>query len=305
MDLDELAQKLNVLESVDKNKFQRKARILQSLWREEKGYPMGMYRSRPLGSSLEMPWARDTLANFFTDTIRDVVKAEVLSSRHDKQKLYGKPRIFNNLLSSQPLCFNLFGEPSRDLKLMSSVISALTNGRFTEVTNIEFEYSPGRSDNRYTGDRSAFDVFIRCKTQSKKSAFLGIEVKYHENLQDEARDHRLRYDEIASEMNCFHNSCREKLKKKPLQQIWRDHLLAGITQIVDDYADGMFIVLYPSSNNYCANAVSEYQKCLTNDTVFTSWTLEQIIEMFGKFSNADWINQFYQRYLNFKKIETI
>lgn len=49
-----------------------------------------------------------------------------------------------------------------------------------EVTRIEFEHSPSRSDPRFTNDRSAFDVFVEYKRASGKSGFLGIEVKYHE-----------------------------------------------------------------------------------------------------------------------------
>ena len=33
---------------------------------------IGEWRGRPLGSLLEMPWAKDTLANYLTDTIRKV-----------------------------------------------------------------------------------------------------------------------------------------------------------------------------------------------------------------------------------------
>ena len=79
-------------------------------------------------------------------------------------KLYGKPRIFNDLLSSQPLCFNLFGELTCDLPLASAVVNSMTDGRFKEVTKIDFEWSPGRRESRYLNDRSAFDVFLRCRT---------------------------------------------------------------------------------------------------------------------------------------------
>jgi hypothetical protein len=87
-------------------------------------------------------------------------RSEVLDKRKSTGKLYGKPRIFNDLLSSQPLAFNLFGEWQADLGLASRVIETMSGGRFCEVAAVEFEQSPGRSDPRYTGDRSAFDVFI-------------------------------------------------------------------------------------------------------------------------------------------------
>ena len=121
MRLDELAVSLSALESVDSSEFQRRARVLQSLWRQEHGWPCGEHRGpsggRPLGSRLPMPWARETLANFISDRVRHVVESEVCVPTRSAGKLFGKPRIFNDLLSSQPLCFNLFGELTADLDL--------------------------------------------------------------------------------------------------------------------------------------------------------------------------------------------
>jgi len=62
MTLDELAQQFHARERVDQSTFQRRARVLQSMCREEQGYELGEHRSgraaRPLGSRLPMPWAR-------------------------------------------------------------------------------------------------------------------------------------------------------------------------------------------------------------------------------------------------------
>ena len=142
------------------NEFQRRARILQSMWREEQGLPKGEHRGKPLGSRLAMPAAEQHLQNYLSDTIRQVVKREVLGPKRSG-KLYARPRIFNDLLSSQPLCFNLFGELAADLGLATRVFRDLLPDRVQQVTAVEFEWSPGRGDNRFTGDRSAFDVFVR------------------------------------------------------------------------------------------------------------------------------------------------
>ena len=152
MDIRTLAQRLHALEAIDKSDFQRRARILQSLWRGEQGIlsgehhwrtPDGKRNARPLGSRLPMPWARETLANFLTDPIREIVRTEVFDPKTSAGKLYGKPRIFNDLLSSQPLCFNLFGELARNLQLASILASELTDGRFPKVVAVSFEHSPG------------------------------------------------------------------------------------------------------------------------------------------------------------------
>jgi hypothetical protein len=61
-----------------------------------------------------------------------------------------------------------------------------------------FEHSPSRSDSKYSADRSAFDVFLECKTVSAGRGFLGVEVKYHENMLGKAAEHRGRAGERHS-----------------------------------------------------------------------------------------------------------
>ncbi len=304
--LNELAKEYQVLEKVDKSEFQRKARLLQSIWREEQGYPVGVHKhkgeSRHLGSRLSMPWADETLANYLTDTIREVARAEVLDKKKSKGKLYGKPRIFNDLLSSQPLCFNLFGELQQDLPLATKIFNDLTPTEIREITAIEFEYSPGRGDERYTGDRSAFDVYVIFSTLSGGKGFLGIEVKYHENLKGKAASHRSRYDEIAQIMGCFRPETLNDLKQQPLQQIWRDHLLAGIHKHIDSFEEGAFVFLYPIDNPHCNEAIQAYQEKLSNQDSFLAWTLEDLVESIQRNSEQPWIELFVDRYLDFYKI---
>lgn len=181
-DLDILARQYHAYIKSDGRGFRRRARILQSIWREEQGYRPGLHRGEPLGSRLPMPEAKDKLTNYLTEPIRDVVRAEVLDPEKSSGKVFAKPRIFNDLLSSQPLCFNLFGELQQDLDLASAVFQELTDGRVARVTSIKFEWSPGKGKLKYTNDRSAFDVYMKYRTPKGGKGFIGIEVKYHENL---------------------------------------------------------------------------------------------------------------------------
>ena len=125
---------------------------------------------------------KGTGANFITDAICAVVLDTLNPENRQKWQVIQTSRLFGNLLSSQPLCFNLFGELQQDLALASAVFAELTAGRVDHVTNIRFEWSPGRGDPRYTNDRSAFDVYVCYQTHNGGNGFIGIEVKYHENL---------------------------------------------------------------------------------------------------------------------------
>ena len=303
--LDTLARQYHAYVSSDGAGFRRQTRVLQSMWREERGYPIGLHRGQPLGSRLPMPWARETLNNYLTDTVRAVVRREVLDPSRSAGKLYARPRIFNDLLSSQPLCFNLFAQLQQDLELASAVFHTLTAGRIARVTSIEFEYSPGRGDPHYTSDQSAFDVSVTYNTPAGKSGFAGIEVKYHENLQGAPARHRPRYDEVANVMGCFDDESLSLLQRQPLQQIWRDHLLAGAHLHVDNFDDGFFAFLYPRENTHCAAAIQRYRACLSDDHTFTAWTLEGFLNAARQHTRSSWPGLVFDRYFNFEKLEQV
>jgi hypothetical protein len=299
---DDLLAEHHVLVKSD-NAFQRRARLLQALWREERGLPVGLHRGAPLGSRIESAFARDTLANFLTPNIRDVVRHAVLGAGRSTDQLIDEERLFTNLLSSQPLCFNLFGELALDLGLATRVVRRLSPGRVERVREILFEHSPGRGDLRFTGDRSAFDVFVVYDSPEGKRGFLGIEVKYHEGLGDAAATHKPRYDEVADAMGCFPLN-RDALRASPLQQIWRDHLLAGALVAGDaDYDEGAFVFLAPEENVACSRAVGRYREMLTSAETFVAWSLEGVVAALeAETGGAEWVGELGQRYLGEERL---
>ena len=82
-----------------------------------------------------------------------------------------KDRLYNNLLSSQPLAFNFFGffksNPDVALAFLQSLKPELT-----AVEDIVFEFAPKNS-----GDNSAFDFGFIVNTEDKRG-FIGFECKY-------------------------------------------------------------------------------------------------------------------------------
>ena len=159
--------------------FAASARLLQSMWRERKKLP-----PMTIGSSIPTELAKQNRANFLTDNIGRLV-AEEISNARGKGGLISEPRIWDNLLSSQPLCFNLFGELHYDPELATLFFYTLFPEKVETVTKVRFEHSPGRGNKKYTGDNSAFDVFVDYVC-GDKTGFIGIEVKYAESLKEES-----------------------------------------------------------------------------------------------------------------------
>jgi hypothetical protein len=263
-----------------------------------------------LGSRLDLAVARRTGANFLTRNIFNQVELALDSSKVTGA-LISEPRIWNNLLSSQPLAFNLFGELATDLNLATGVFRSLECGtRIEQITRAEFEFSPGRGNPKYTNDRTAFDVFFEFITVNGSKGFIGIEVKYAESMDGNTSQHRPHYENIASCMGVFEKSCLPKLQESPLQQIWRDHLLVGSLLVNGDYEEGFLLFLYPAQNISCASAIDSYQSTLrsqdSGEHGFYVCTMEQFHLILSKLSDAQWVKQFYERYLDFEgKVKSI
>jgi len=295
--------------------FASHARLTQSLWREEKGLPIGTYCPRDkeaeveLGNLLPIDFAKSERSNFLTQGIGELVKSEVNNS---EGKVILEPRIWNNLLSSQPLAFNLFGE----LKLQKGYLNAtklfqdLLGNEVKKITNIEFEYSPGRHNPKYTNDGSAFDVFVEYTSSTDLKCFVAIEVKYSENMRAVPATHRSSYDEIANAMGIFKKQSYKLLTETGIQQLWRDHLLAGSMFVTnDDYAKGVFIILYPEGNAQCKHAVDKYKGTfVTLDveaTHFIPITIETLVAKLTAISQEQWVADFQSRYLDFDKVKAL
>src|SRR5690349_508732 len=102
------------------------------MWREKRGFPIGLHQGQPLGSRLKMPDAEVHLWNYLTDGIREAVRTAL----RDPKKLIKAPRIYDDLLSSQPLCFNLFGELALELDLATRALRRLLPASIGRVSRV-------------------------------------------------------------------------------------------------------------------------------------------------------------------------
>jgi hypothetical protein len=282
---------------IDDTPFRANARLLQSKWREKRGFPMLTY-----GNLLEPEFAKRSKVNFLTENIRILVTKAVEDSRISRA-IVKEPRIWNNLLSSQSLCFNLFGELYWDLDMASEYFRRLFPKTVEKVISIKFEYSPGRRDTKYLGDNSAFDAFIEYVRGDIKG-FLGVEVKYSEDLCEESKaeagkNYKERYREVTESSGVFRSESISVLRYPPLSQIWRDHLLALATR--QDYDEGFLVFLFPEKNAKCCDEVSAYLKQLSSgnelETGFCPRHLEDFIYALGDISEAEWVQELRERYL--------
>jgi hypothetical protein len=209
-----------------------------------------------------------------------------------------RPRLWVDLLSSQPLCFNLFGNLAEDLDLATATLRLLWP-QILRVDRVRFEYSPGRGEDLYTGNRSAFDIFVEYEC-AQGPAFLGIEVKYHEDLGGtKAADPDGRYPIMARELGIFRYDSYADLARLPLQQLWLDHLLALRLKASDSrWVSGTFVLLAPLANPECARAARSYRGHLLDPSTFEYRTIEDLVTALRFASGAAWTHEVFDRYLN-------
>ena len=287
-------------------------RYLQTIWRESKGLPVrkneGQTNTEVYGN-----YTSDPNGNFMTPYIQRLVDEE-LSNKGDR--LMDEKRMRENLLSSQPLCFNLFGELKRDSDKALKFFNIIYKDYFISIDNILFEHNPARRDPRLTGDRSAFDVFVDYTSNERKKGFIGIEVKYAETLRegadsvqdilnkqfcDEPRTRKNRYEELSEGL--FKREDFKLLETLPYFQIWRDHLLAVsmCKAFPEEYEEGFFMFLSPHTNIQCRKAVNHYKDLLLEKDKLKShfdiqW-IEDFINTLNSVYNEDWTQEMGHRYL--------
>jgi hypothetical protein len=289
------------------------ARQLQNDWRVKKGYQIGSYKNIKgeiieLGNYIEKKSAFKNGYNFLSPTILEVVNRSLRNKEHGAK--IEKTRLFTNLLSSQPLAFNLFAELANDTRLATRIFSDLFPDRVSEVTGIIFEHSSGRGDCKYTCDHSAFDVFVTYKSVSNRHGFTGIEVKYSENLKDAPSKHKPRYEELTMKSKLFKEESIDILKHRPVQQIWRDHLLSisHLTHENEGFAEGFFIYLFPKKNKECQLAVNKYvslfetydaesKKYNERQTGFYILYLDDFMLNLNQMVGKEWTRELIKRYL--------
>lgn len=282
----------------DTQGWQQEARLLQSLWRQARGLPPrgdgdhdGSYLP---GSEVE----EKTGAAYIS---QDAVAA-LKSALKDKEPgaVLQEKRLWCNLLSSQPLCFNLFGSLSEhvDDPRTTQALRAVWPD-ISRVTRIRYEHSPGRrGPGQYLGNRTAFDVCIDYLDDAGAERFLGIEVKYHEDLSGKAPEIRAEALDVFRTSPSFAPTAEKALTTGRTAQLLLDHLLA-LSINARGERHGRFVILLPDGNSSVRKHVAQYQEHLTaDDGSFQPLTIEEFVSALRTVLDEPWLDEIQTRYLD-------
>jgi len=289
------------------SRFRACARLLQALYREEAGMPMGGYvnpkgKHRKLGSRLATLPAM-TGANFLAAEVFALTRRELIY--REPGAAIDENRVWSNMLSSMPLTFNIFGPLKLRPALAERFIQAVLPDCAGKVAHIAFEHSPGRGDMAFLGDGTAFDAFITVRREDGTKTFIAIEVKYAEGLTEPEARHRPRYDDLSVTSGLFRDPDAPELRRNPLGQLWREHMLAQALVTNNLYDAGAFVLLAPRLNNDVQRGAITYATHLTDapGTVrFINLTLEDAAAGIAAAGDGPYARAFTRRYTDFAPV---
>lgn len=313
------------------SRFVADCRKLQSIYRVEIGEEIRPYTDRYGNvhyygnyiSNGEIP-KENCWKNFLTE---DAFKYAQMRTKPENKKTYEtieKDRLFNNLLSSQPMAFNLFC-PLRQMldesrEIATKVIKAvLPDYPIHKVTKVELEFIP-KNYLELTGDKSAMDAIIGFEDEQGKGGFIALETKYSENLGTNAaydidengnKKPRSQNIEAIKELKCFTPDVENSIMEgtTPLTQIYRNFLLSetyGHRKGLLSYSIILAPKRHPSTKRELESLTNGLREEYKNK--IEKIDLEDFVERIISVCPVEYatiFERFYDRYLNFDKLKNI
>ena len=198
--------------------FTKKCRELQGAYRDRMGEPMG-YGPRPNSPNKQINMlvgGETTGKNFVNEYAFNHAKYRV-KNKDDAETIDGY-RLFNNMLSSQPMAFNLFC-PFRQMleegkfETVSYIFKAIfPDKHIGEVTKVELEFLHTKIED-YLNDHTAMDAIVRYNDTDGKPAFIAIETKYTDVLGENTGSKRAYYDKWIKQIGKFKPETEAELIK--------------------------------------------------------------------------------------------
>lgn len=319
----ELKQLGNIYSS--NGEFATKAAILQSFYRASINEKCGLGRKnivtgtkedgRPILKSISQEYGHlvnggeTRNINFFYPETFTYAKCRVENKNRDET--IKADRLFNNLLSSMPLAFNLFHPLIMIGKKFPAPLNRMIKNVFPEfpieqVDDVMIEFIP-RPITTYTDDRSAMDAAILFSDDKGKSYIVSIETKYIDQLgKNKAKKNDLKL-KTARELNMFTEEGIKEISGG-CTQIYRNFLLTEKYRLVHGLCDSYSIILAPGDHPSTETEIASLHKNILPEFHYKlqKYALEDFVGKL-KFDCPEefkpWLAWFYDRYLNFSKTE--
>ena len=284
------------------NGFTKRMRLHQSWYRHHRlsvlcGTGPTRNSTRHYGNMLRREDGEAGL-NFLTPDIHDVARARLAQGTHNVEPY----RLLHNMLSSQPMCFNLFGPLVQDQALATRLARSLWGEHIAQVTDVRIEWAP-EPRQEYLDDNTSFDAFIEYRVEGGGLGFVAIETKLTEPFSQRLED-RPSYRRWMGDGSPWRPDASDRVQVVRHNQLWRDHLLAWslLNHPRSPYSEGKLVVVYHPQDENCARTVAGYRGLLQDERSFGELTLGFIMGAWEPLvEDSAWVQAFRTRYLDLKE----
>jgi len=207
-------------------------------------------------------------------------------------------RLFRNLLSSMPMCFNLFGFFRFHPAAAARVLSAASGLDVAQVEAVDVEWTPDGA--HPLGDRTAFDAWVSYRTTAGERGFLGVETKYTEPFSQRfyMRD---RYKEVTAwPESGFTGEAVSRLAGRSTNQFWRNALLAAAVRRESNFDHGHVLVVALEDDPHVHHAMTVLEEAHSDPgSLVRVAPLERLMALaLPEPELSSWAQQFTRRYLD-------
>ncbi len=236
--------------------------------------------------------------NFLAPEIFAVAKARLAEGGGTVERF----RLLHNMLSSQPMCFNLFGplvgHPERAVRLLRPLLE----DDVARVRRVAIEWAPAPATS-YLGDRTAFDAMIEYERADGSLVLVGIETKLTDSFSQKPYDGEVYRRWMRSPRSPYRTEAWGEVASPRHNQLWRNHLLAIAARDLPGsrYAAVKSMAVLHPGDEEGARVVASYRNLLRpDDDTFAARTLDEVVATFTSVAHADevpWLDAFRRRYL--------
>ena len=274
-------------------------RLAQSRWRETiLGLPPGHHSNgRLVGSMLAADAPVD--AQWLTPHVEAYVAARLPAARAAGEAIE-EDRLRRNLLSSQPLCFNVFGQFAAYPAAAARVLTGVLDVPVDAVEQVLVEHAPPAAK-ALLSDRSAFDAYL-VLTIAGTPSFLGVEVKYTEPFSTKEYDSPAYRTTTGDAEGWFVADAADAARSAATNQLWRTAMLAQLTEqssTLGGGCTGAVMVLCLEGDQHAAAAVAGVRRLLKKgDRRLSHVTFQQLVAAAAAEADLSaWARLFSARYL--------
>lgn len=304
----------NVVKVSSDNAFTAKARLLQSNWREKKGLEIDIGPSKNSVDKDGNPTYYGNMIKggelsgknfFFPETFN---YAQWRVNKKLKDETIDSYRLFNNLMSSMPMAFNLFHPLMMLHSQQPAVLDQMIKNAFPKlpiykIKEIGIEFIPTPVE-MFTNDKSAMDAFISFRDKAGGEYIIAIETKYTDSLGTNKATKAAEKISFAIDSDLFTPEGIELIKSN-CTQIYRNFLLTEKFRVIKGLKESYSIILAPKDHPSTESEINAIKQSLKSDYHYkiTDYKLEHFVSTLKlncPENYLDWLNWFNERYLNFE-----